>query len=284
MPQEVHEAQLGRVRIIDIDIAYDKTDAGGTHYLNRSHCEERISPFYRILATTLCPDVCVDVGANYGVTGLIMARAFPQARLRLVEPVPSLEGYIRYNFDRNGATFDQLHSAMVSRRQDGPSEFGVNTRASQDSRVRPQPGFETVMVPVISLDELCDDIPPSTAAYIKIDTQGWEEAVFASGAGFLGRHARWFVKTEFAPDWMRSQGSDPVAVLRELTRRYVVFEHPGRIAWTTADMRTMLGRPVLPEHAPDFVSYVTAMAQRDRGWTDLFVLPRAAFEAGGYAA
>ena len=281
--RDIHEADLGHVRIVDIDVAFDKADAGGAHYLNRSHFEERISPFYPLLRQALNPALCIDVGANYGVTGLFMARAFPRARLRMVEPVPWLEGYIRYNFARNRAEFDQLHSAIVSRSQTGPAAFGVNTRASQDSRVVAQPGFETVQVPVVTLDELCADAEPHDGVYIKIDTQGWEEAVFASGATFLDRHERWFIKTEFAPDWMQSQGTDPVAFLQELSRRYVVFEHPGRIAWTTVDLARMLGRCILPGQAAEFVAYVSSMAMKGRGWTDLFVLPSAALAPAGYA-
>lgn len=282
MTDDFPDVAMGHVTIGDISVHFKQQDAGGRHYLNRTHFEERISPLYRLLAKTLMPKLCVDVGANYGVTGLIMKRSFPQASIRMVEPVPWLEPFIRYNFLQNGETFDQLHSAIVSRPQTGTVPFGVNTNSTQDSRVVAQPGFDPVEVPVISLDALCADLQPHEGAFIKIDTQGWEESVFASGEEFLSSHERWFIKTEFAPDWLRSQGTDAVALLRRLASDYCVFEHPGRIAWTTRDLPQMLGRAVLPGQAKEFVDYVISMAMNGRGWTDLFVLPKAAFNPGGY--
>lgn len=282
MTDEFLDVAMGHVTIGDVSVHYKEQDAGGRHYLNRTHFEERISPLYRLLVKSLMPKVCVDVGANYGVTGLFMARSFPQARIRMVEPVPWLEPFIRYNFLQNGEAFDQLHSAIVSTPQEGTVPFGVNTKATQDSRVIAQLGFDQVDVHVISLDELCADIQPHEGVFIKIDTQGWEESVFASGRDFLSSHKRWFIKTEFAPSWLRSQGTDPVSLLGRLASEYFVFEHPGRIAWTTRDLAQMLGRAVLPGQAKDFVEYVQSMAMNGRGWTDLFVLPKAAFEPGGY--
>lgn len=268
------EAELGKVQIGTITLTFRAKDTGGTHYLGRGHFEEYLSPFYPLLAKTLQPAVCVDIGANYGYTGLLMRRAFPDSHLTLVEPVPWLADFIRHNFAANDARFDVFHSAIASTMTaDGQSSFGVNEKSSQDSRVVAQPGWKVVMTDVVTLDALARDIAPDQGVYIKIDTQGWEERVFAGGADFLGRHDRWFLKTEFAPMWLESQGSDPVALLADLIRRYEVYESAGRQRWNCASLAEGIGTALTPGCEADFVHYVRNLAIRDTGWVDLYILP-----------
>lgn len=269
------ESEMASVQIGDITLSYRANDGGGKHYLNRGHAEEYLSPFYPLLRDELSPDVCIDVGANYGYTGLLMRRAFPEAHLTLVEPIPWLENYIRHNFARNGTTFDVLHAAIVSTTETGKvTKFGVNERGTQDSRVIAQPGSTIVERPVVTLDELTCGVGPHQSVYIKIDTQGWEERVFASGQKFLDDHAKWFIKTEFAPMWLESQGTDPVNLLRYLLSRYAVFESAARVRWNANTLSDVIGAPLILGCEKDFVAYVRKLALQDRGWVDLFVLPR----------
>ncbi len=265
---------LATVAIGGLALTYRRADSGGTHYLGRGHFEEYASAFYPLLARALAPSVCIDIGANYGFTGLLMRRAFPSCRLTLVEPVPWLADFIRHNFAINGQHFDRLCQAIAADAASGlRSQFGVNDRASQDSRVVPQPGMRTVETDVVTLDALTADVGPGEGVYIKIDTQGFEERVFAGGADFMGRHGRWFVRTEFAPMWLESQGSDPVALLRALLERYSVHEAAGRVRWRTASLRALVGPPLAPGCEADFVDYVRNLAIRGQGWVDLYVLP-----------
>lgn len=120
---------------------------------------------------------------------------------------------------------------------------------------------------------------PDQGVYIKIDTQGWEERVFAGGRGFLSSHAKWFIKTEFAPEWLESQGSAPATLLRELIDRYDVYESAGRQRWNCATMAELIGTPLSPGCEDDFVRYVRNLAMADKGWIDLYVLPKAARRA-----
>jgi len=101
-------AEMGRVVIGEIALSYRERDGGGRHYLQRNHVEEYHSPLYPLLRQVLAPGLCLDIGANYGYTGLLMQRAFPDSRLVLVEPIPWLEGYIRYNFASNSRPMDHV--------------------------------------------------------------------------------------------------------------------------------------------------------------------------------
>ena len=263
---------LATVQIGDIALTYRKRDSGGTHYLGRGHTEEYHSPLYPALKAAIDPAVCVDVGANYGYTGLLMRRAFPECHLTLVEPIPWLADFVAHNFAQNKVRYQWFHSAIVSA-SEGRSAFGVNQSGSQDSRVVGQKGTSKIETRMVTLSKLVQHVKPDQGVYIKIDTQGWEEHVFAGGAAFLDSHNCWFIKTEFAPMWMESQGSDPVGLLRDLLDRYSVYENIGRHAWNSRHLGDVLGRPLVPGCEEAFVHYVRNLALNDRGWVDLYVVP-----------
>lgn len=271
-PQSPEER--GSVTIGDITLTFKKADTGGTHYYGRGHFEEYHSSFYPILKEAIDPAFCVDVGANYGYTGMLMRRAFPSCNLQLIEPIPWLSNFVAENFKANGLTYDSFYSAIVS---DGAEQsratFGLNEKASQDSRVIPQPGWKTVETDVVTLDSLTREVTKDQGVYIKIDTQGWEERVFAGGRDFLGKHSKWFIKTEFAPQWMDSQNSDPVTLLRDLINRYEVFESPARQRWNCKSVQDLVGASLPPGCEEEFVSYVRTLAMGGKGWVDLYVLP-----------
>ncbi|TCV66266.1 FkbM family methyltransferase [Neorhizobium sp. S3-V5DH] len=270
------------VEIGDVTLMFRKGDAGGTHYYQRGHSEEYYSPFYAVLRETVDPKVCIDVGANYGYTGMLMRRAFPSSKLTLIEPIPWLADFIADNFVANGLRYDRFYSAIVSDSEAQKTKFGVNEKASQDSRVIAQPGWSIVETDVVTLDMLTKDVDADSGVYIKIDTQGWEERVFAGGRRFLSSHKKWFIKTEFAPQWMDSQGTDPVTFLRDLTANYAVHESPGRQRWNCSSLAELIGPPLKAGSEEDFVSYVRKLVLNGKGWVDLYVLPNP--EKRGYQA
>ncbi|WP_194094553.1 FkbM family methyltransferase [Marivivens aquimaris] len=271
-------AKLGLVTIGDIVLKYRDADGGGKHYHGRGHFEEYVSPMYRLLANELDPSHCIDIGANYGYTGLLMRRAFPEANLTLVEPIPWLESFVRKNFENNGARFDRFISAIASDSAT-TTEFGVNTNASQDSRVKAQGNWDVISTTSVTLSEIASPVSADQGVYIKIDTQGWEENVFRGGEQFLSSHNRWFIKTEFAPHWMISQGSDPVEVLESWLEKYDIYESLGRVAWNCSSLADMLGKKLEPGDGADFVDYVQTLNKNGLGWVDLFVLPPASRRA-----
>jgi FkbM family methyltransferase len=266
--------QLLRIDIGDIILTVRANDGGGKHYLQRGHSEEYHSTFYKILRSAVDPSYCIDIGANYGYTGLLMRKRFPSAHLTLVEPVPWLKDFIEHNFSNNNAHFDTLHSAICSDVDiGGKASFGVRETGSQDSRVILQPGMKEVVTNVVSLSSLACDIPDDAGVYIKIDTQGWEEHVFRGGFSFLDRHDRWFIKTEFAPSWLESQGSDPCGLLQLLIDHFEVFESPGRSRWNSIGLSELIGTPLHKGCEQEFVRYVRQLARDDKGWIDLYVTP-----------
>src|SRR5437870_535866 len=62
------------IKIKDISLIVNWSDIGGRAYASRSSHEEYVSPLYDEIASCLDPKLVIDVGANYGFTGMIFAK------------------------------------------------------------------------------------------------------------------------------------------------------------------------------------------------------------------
>jgi FkbM family methyltransferase len=133
-------------------------------------------------------DVFLDVGAYTGIFSLVAALAGGSADVHAFEIVPAVVDLLRENVRANGLT------DRVRVRPEGigdpdtemmlPSGEGGSALPSfYSSRMR-FPGA-TVRVPFRSLDSVAADLPAGARVVMKIDVEGTEDAVFASGQRFL---------------------------------------------------------------------------------------------------
>ena len=267
-----------RLRIGDLTLVIDQGDGGGRQYEGRGSVEELRNDLYPRLKRDLNPRVVVDVGANYGFTGAIFAKTFPGADLILVEPDPRLARYIRLNMTDNGVGQYKLVEAICAERVIDRHVFGINPQSSQDNRVAKLDGWKTVEVPTTTLSTLLEPYGDSPA-FIKIDTQGFEARVFEGARPYLENHAAWFVKTEFAPDWLRSQGTNPEELLLDLVRRYRVAEAPARTRFQRDSLKELFARSLHEDDVAPFVKHVKALNANETGWVDLYIAPASRTEA-----
>ncbi len=258
----------------DLRFTYNRDDPSGHLYDSRAAYEDAQSAFLHQVDDRLAPEWAVDIGANFGFTGMLMADCLPDAKLVLAEPNPVLQRYIRLNMHDNGRTDFDLHQAAIGD-VPGSALFGINPRGSQDSRVRAAADdWPTVEVPVKTLPQLLPGLTPDQGVYIKIDTQGYEEYVLQGARPLLNGHRRWLIRMEFAPQWLISQGSDPFAFLTDIAKRYRVAELPLRHRFGADGLDDLLDRPLDPAEAPAFVRHVAALDRGDRGWVDLLLGPK----------
>ena len=61
----------------------------------------------------------------------------------------------------------------------------------------------------------------------------YEEMVIKGGMNFLLNHQNWIIKTEFAPKWLQSQGTDSLELLKRLVKNFDVAELPATIPFET---------------------------------------------------
>jgi len=262
------------IRIADIDLVIDQGDVGGRVYIHGQHCiDEAQSSLYPEVARLLNPTRVVDVGANYGFTGAVFAKFFPKADLVLVEPDPKLGEYIRRNLALNGVEDFTLLSAICGDEERDSVPFGINPKSSQDNRVKPLDGWSTVDLQEVTLSQILDD-QGDDPVFIKIDTQGFEKQVFAGGARFLESSDNWLIKTEFAPDWLESQGTKPSELLGSLVAVHDVIEDPELGADSDVSLPRLFQTPMTAEDVESFIADVRSRGKSGLGWTDLLLAPR----------
>jgi FkbM family methyltransferase len=262
------------IKIKDISLIVDSSDDGGRAYAARSSHEEYVNPIYADIISYLDPHLVIDVGANYGFTGLIFAKRFRDAKIVLVEASPHLCTFIHRNFELNMMNNYEVINAICGRIDDSKGMFFFNPSNSQDNRVIGLDGWKSIQAPMKSLSRIIEEIYISGNIFIKIDTQGFEERVFSGVEDFLSKHDNWLIKTEFAPYWLKSQGTDPLEFLRTLVTNYMVIEAPARSRFKRDNINRLFSEPLSINESEDFLSYIVSLNDNDLGWCDLLIKPK----------
>jgi FkbM family methyltransferase len=216
----VYGAQRLRVRTDDFR-AYRISQLGGTQ-------KEKVAAW--VEAARRGPEVCVDVGANYGefsVTAAALGR-----RVIAVEANPFLADCLRESFAEFGQV-TVVGAAAADR--EGSASFFYNTRssgsASLSERVprsernagRDPRAVSESRVALRRLDVLVPELLGASprSLLLKVDVEGFEEAVLL-GAEALLRGAEWWrALIEFNSDAVVKAGGDPSRLWGLLQR------HPG---------------------------------------------------------
>jgi len=125
--------------------------------------------------------VILDVGANYGLLSLMMARHAEQALIYAFEPVPATFRAFEKNIKINSAwNILSVQSAVGS-------EVGVvgftDTDDPATNRMDRGPDAR-IQVPITTLDKFCEVSQINTIDFLKIDVEGFELDVL-SGASQL---------------------------------------------------------------------------------------------------
>lgn len=137
-------------------------------------------------------DLAIDVGANFGMHTLIMARQVaPSGRVIAFEPIPENIRLFRRNIALN--RFDgsvELHSQAISDLPTEQLEMTIKTTGLEPSagiKTSEQQGMTNVLVKNSSLDRACGDLRCDQGCLVKIDVEGAELSVLRSGLGFIKR-------------------------------------------------------------------------------------------------
>lgn len=214
----------------------------------------------------------LDVGSNYGFVAMLAARQ--GLRVVCIEADPRLIPYIEGNFARNDLPAVPILHAAAGRESGGCVEFSLNPNTTLDNRVE-MGAWSRVRVPRVRLDDVVVAQGLDTEPlFIKIDTQGYEEHVLDGLSELMSERDDWMIKMEFAPDWLRSQGTDAVGLLRRLAERFDVAEAPERIPYNTPSLDVLFACRIAPEQAKPFLDYVVSLNARGLGWVDLLVRPK----------
>lgn len=269
------------IDFVDFTLKVSTDDPSGVKYGQKEYWAELICPINKSIIDKFNPELFVDIGANYGFVSLLQHRLKENIRVVAVEPAPQLQFYLKSNLEPVlGANVKILNAVCTD--LDGVShEFSLAPHGSQDNRVLAESdAWEKVFVPSVTLQSILSSENVDGNIYIKIDTQGYEKKVFEGAERFLTHHKNWVMKTEFAPYWLRSQGTVPTDLLNYLVEHYNVYEWPSRpLVFDTFDKVTT--KPLSAKEVQRFSSHVERREKvlkggklRHRGWCDLLITPK----------
>lgn len=143
--------------------------------------------------------VCVDVGANMGFVGLTVAKRFPARTVLMLEPIPWLADAIRRSAALNGlgnvrvvnrAIAPVPHVDLRVPRLRGVWLTTLSSAAGRMSHEADRVPLEAVRVEAVTLDAVlaAEGFAPHDVGAIKIDVEGLEPEVLATGRGVLAAH------------------------------------------------------------------------------------------------
>lgn len=263
------------LQIGDYKLSINELDSGGTAYMSQASHREISNRLYELINKEFQPKVILDIGANYGFTSIVAHSKIKHAKVIAVEPSKSLIPYITRNFELNAIKDVEVINAICGELENEAYSFSLNPNTSQDNRVVGEnKQWKKQTVPVVNIDSLLKGYDATDSAFIKIDTQGYEEKVFKGGENFLSRNNNWIIKTEFAPYWLKSQGSDPADLLTYLTKRYEVVESAESISFFHNSIDDLFTSPIEEKYVKEFTSYIENLHKDKSGWIDLLVRPK----------
>lgn len=218
-------------------------------------------PVTRLLRTA-APDVVLDVGANAGQFGQELRRLGYRGRIVSFEPQPEAFRALTAAARTDGAW--EVHNLALGA-ADGETALHVASNSYSTSLLAPaaalaaaapQIAFERgAAVPVRRLDGLFGALcRPGERVFLKVDTQGYEQAVLEGAGDALGHIAAVQLELSFVPfyegeppaeevmGWLRARGFAPAWL-------YPAFWEPGTRRWYQADvlfLQDALGGAALP--------------------------------------
>jgi FkbM family methyltransferase len=136
--------------------------------------------------------VCLDVGANIGLTAILLSLHCPQGRVYAFEASPTNVRFLRENLSLNNIGNCVVLDTAVGDRE-GTVEFyeSVFSAGSHVSNGRRRGAADlcTVVVPVTTLDRVAEGphLKGRRVDFIKLDVEGYEPAVLAGAARLCER-------------------------------------------------------------------------------------------------
>lgn len=167
-------------------------------------------------------DFMIDVGANVGFATLPVADL--GYRVIAFEPVPSniailTKSLERNNFQKNVTVIPFALSSLKGKQEIHiPKGRADNASLNYDAAVAgaKHNNIETSIIETITFDEWWNEnkegYAVENARLMKIDVQGWEEAVLKGAIGFLKeakKYGKLIVEFEYNPDFLRVTNTKP---------------------------------------------------------------------------
>jgi FkbM family methyltransferase len=185
-------------------------------------------------------DVVLDIGANIGLWTLLLSRVVGSSGMvGAFEPVPRTAARLRHNLSTSHAgAVDLVQAALGS--EHGTVRLFIPRDAGSAALAPETPLDETLVVPMITLDEYWLARGTPDVSFVKVDAEGSEPRIF-QGAGRFFRSCRPMVACEINKGKLGAMGHEPSELFDFFARlgyrsfvwdgRCRRFRESGPVAW-----------------------------------------------------
>lgn len=175
----------------------------------------------------------LDVGANIGYCSTLFARAIDPGRTVFAfEPEPFNVSLLHNVIEKRAPGVVIAVQAAVGAR-DGQVALQLNPRHHGDHRIATDAAAGSITVPLIAIDTFLEARAATVpVSFIKIDVQGYEQAVCEGATRTLAHNPNCTVVLEYMPSAMEALGfrpSDLLAFFHEQDYRAYVVHHDGSV-------------------------------------------------------
>ncbi|HEX9506743.1 MAG TPA: FkbM family methyltransferase, partial [Acidimicrobiia bacterium] len=202
-------------------------------------------------------DVIVDVGANAGVFTLVGARSVgPDGAVLSIEPYPPSFDTLDHNIAINGYTNVKTIRAGLGARNTSLA-IGMVDWAQGSGSVSATGTVNACEVPIRTLDEVAESLPPQSIRLLKVDVEGYEREVLTG--------ARDTLRSPRAPQIVLLEINEiALARLRSSGREVVTeLERAGYRLFRRTKPRTLV--PFVPLSSESVRQGLRALADTSRG-------------------
>jgi FkbM family methyltransferase len=211
-------------------------------------------------------DTVLDIGANFGVTGLLAAKLVGDSgTIHLFEPQPLLASCLRTSLLINGYINAHVHECALSNRNGSQamivvdhSNMGMTTLSPEGSDAADL--SPTIEVQVRDASEYISGLECSNVALVKIDVEGHEAVILSSLRQWLARIRPAVILFECHLDGRSFYEHETVCALSDLGYDFLAFDT--RPLWHTRLY------PVAEQQHPlgyDFAAIHWSGLNQDRG-------------------
>ena len=171
--------------------------------------------------------IALDIGANIGLTALVLASLAPRGRVVAAEPSPRTAQALRETLALNRLAGRVAVEECAVADRPGEAEFHFDSAHSAGSKLvneatmdRARLASAPVRVPVTTVDALVEAHALPRVDLVKVDVEGFEGDVLDGARATIARHRPAFILEFNAWTLLCNRNANPRAVLEDWLARF----------------------------------------------------------------
>jgi FkbM family methyltransferase len=207
-------------------------DPADTYFQDAARHARGMAEIHAVAAAILPPDgtgIALDIGANIGLTALVLAALAPRGRVLAAEPSPRTVEALRETLRLNGIADRVEVLPLAVGAGPGEAAFHADAAHSAGSKLVDAGTMDhatlaapPVAVPVTTLDALVERAGLPRIDLVKVDVEGFESDVLDGAAATIARHRPAFILEFNAWTLLCNRNANPRTVLEDWLARFPV--------------------------------------------------------------